>query len=285
MPSNTKDRSDKRSPRGEAAREQHQPLHFSSSNWPRNLLVVCLFIEAWLIFLHLRLSFNATATDSVLGQAFDFTRESSLPTYVGCVIAFGVALAAFSVHLLAGNQEDSKLSKYAWLGAATLFAMFSVDDAIGMHERIGAITSLELMDSLSYPGYPWHITIAPVFGGGLLAVVFLIWRDIRSIPGLASMLILALFCYIGAFGLDVIEGFEQMRFTRGIAPAEANPQLPLLMLTEEVLEMAATSLFLYTFARYLLVRTNGMKFSVSNQAVAAGVEKRVEIESETVVSG
>jgi hypothetical protein len=269
--------------RAEPARER-RALHFASVNWPRNLLIVALFTEGWLIFLHLRLAYNASATDSVLGQAFDFTRESSLPTYIGCVIALGVSIAALLVHLLKEKRENSKLSKYGWLVAAALFAIISFDDAIGMHERIGAITSLELMEKLSYPGYPWHITFAPFIGGGLLAVVFLIWRDVRSIPGLASMLILALFCYIAAFGCDVIEGFEKMVLTRGIAPVEANPQLPLLMLTEEVLEMAATSLFLYTIFSYLLALANGTKFSVSNQPVTVGEEVPVRKEADCSIA-
>ncbi len=224
-----------------------------SHPWPGNLLIFCLFVEAWLIFLHFRIALHPNASVSVLGQAFDFTRESSLPSFWGCLVAFFTGIFAYLVSFCLGRFGGAKSALLGWKIVAVLFIVFAVDDAIGMHERIGAITSLDLMDSIGYKSYPWHIVVAPIFGISLLIALVLIWKSVRSVKGLLPMLALGIFSFGAAFGFDVVEGIEQMK---GISKLDQLGEmvefLPYLMLMEEVLEMAGTTFFLFVAFSYFL---------------------------------
>ena len=227
-------------------------LEFTTKNQARNLLIVCFFIEAWLIFLHVTLALHATPTVRALGQAFDVTREASIATYWSCLLALGTGLACLFVANLLRRKGASKLRYRGWIFAGVVFICVSIDDAIAFHEKVGAITSLGLMNSLKYPSYPWHITVAPIVVTGLLLAAFVIWRDIRKIRGLTAMLLLALGCFAMALGLDFMEGVAEMAALESVVPAAASEHMPLLMLTEEVLEMAGTTIVLYVVFSYLM---------------------------------
>ena len=223
--------------RGDGLLYGNQLVH-TTKNQARNLLIVCFFIEAWLIFLHVTLALHATPTVRALGQAFDVTREASIATYWSCLLALGTGLACLFVANLLRRSSASKLRYRGWIFAGVVFVLVSIDDAIAFHEKIGAITSLGLMNSLKYPSYPWHITVAPIVVTGLLLAAFFIWRDIRKIRGLTAMLLLALGCFAVALGLGFMEGVSEMAAMESVVPTAASEHMPIIMLTEEVLEMA-----------------------------------------------
>ena len=250
-------------------------LEAPAKNQARNLLIACLFVEAWLVFLHVRLALHATPSVRLLGQAFDVTRESSVATYWSSLLALSVGVASFFTAYLLRRNGASALRSRAWMFVGTIFVLFSIDDAIAFHEKIGSITSLEIMRSLNYSSYPWHITVAPFIALSLLLAVYFIWRDIRKVRGLSAMLILALVCFAAAFGLDYVEGLKEMAAMASGEPAPGVEHLPLLRLTEEVLEMGATTLFLYVVFAYLtdLMRGAGIHLGRS------GVEKMEEVGS------
>lgn len=233
-------------------------LEAPTNNRARNLLIACLFVEAWLVFLHVRLAYHATPSVRLLGQAFDVTRESSIATYWSSLLALGVGVASFLIaHLLRRNGAPG-LRTRAWTFLGIVFVLVSIDDAIAFHEKIGSITSLGIMRSLNYSSYPWHITVAPFIALALLLAVYFIWRDIRKIKGLAAMLILALVCFAAAFGLDYVEGLKEMAAMASGELAPGSQHLPLLKLTEEALEMAATTIFLYVVFSYLTHLMGGL---------------------------
>lgn len=229
-----------------------QARSISTTNWPRNVLISCLFIEVWLIVLHFHVALHPKPTVRVLGQALDFTRESSLPTFFGSLLAFAISVAAFLVSRFQEQKTGVTLRKVAWMGLAGLFLIIAIDDSIAMHERIGSITSLKFMEDIHYPSYPWHVTIAPFLALGLLSIVLMIWRDIQSVKGLVPMLLVSLGCYAAAIGMDFMEGIEQMGSSHLEPDMIKDDMLPILMLTEEVIEIAATVVFLYVVLSYLL---------------------------------
>lgn len=250
-------------------------LEAPGKNRARNLLIACLFVEAWLVFLHFRLAMHATPSVRLLGQAFDVTRESSVATYWSSLLALGVGVISFFTAYLLRENGASALRSRAWMFIGTVFVLISVDDAIAFHEKIGSITSLGIMRSLNYSSYPWHITVAPFIALGLLLAVYFIWKDIRKVNGLSAMLILALVCFAAAFGLDYVEGLKEMVAVNSGELAPGSEHLPLLRLTEEMLEMGATTLFLYVVFTYLthLMRSVGISLGRS------GVEKMEEVSS------
>ena len=249
-----------------------RPLVIATANWPRNVLIVCLFVEAWLIFLHFRLTQYENPTVTLLGQAFDLTRESALPTYWSSLLALGVGASALAVFLVEKAKGKPSVSKVAWLVAAILFTCISLDDAMAFHERLGAITSLDLMERLHYRSYPWHITVAPLFALGFLAIAIPIWRAVKCLPGLTFMLLVGFACYGGAIALDFVEGIYQMSRAGSTPPAFLN--LPMLMVTEEALEMAGTTFFLYVFFSYFLHRLDETEVLIQRDPLSGQVAPR-----------
>jgi len=225
---------------------------FSPKNWARNQLVLSLFILAWLVFLHYRLSLHHLPGVQVLGQAFDLTRESSFPTFWTSLLTLGIGLLCFVISHFLRHEGAPKMRRYAWSFAGIVFLVFAVDDAIAFHERIGSITSLNLVSALRYPSYPWHVTVAPILGLGLLLTFFIIWRDIRKKPGLTAWLFLALACFAGAFFLDFREGVLQMESSALQQPVPGSEALPQLMLVEEVLEIAGMTFLFFVVLSYLI---------------------------------
>ncbi len=249
------------------------PLPFS----PRSLLLLCLFIQAWLVFLHMRLADHENPGVTVLGQAFDVTRESSVPTSWAFLQAVGVAVTAAWVAILLRVQGVTLGRRIGWIGAAFLFGAIAIDDAAALHERFGSITSLDLMRDLGYPSYPWHVTVAPFLGLGLLTILALVWRDIASVPRGRILILLALGCFGFSQGIDFVEGIERM----SSLPTEAlSKALPPWMMIEETLEMVGTALILYVFVAFLARRACGLQFvfidkgglsgSTRERAIAAG---------------
>ncbi len=252
-------------------------LEVTSKNQARNLLIVCLFVEAWLIFLHVKLALHATPTVRALGQAFDITREASIATYWSCLLAFGAGLACLFVAKLLRRNGSSKLRHRGWCFAGVVFVCLSIDDAIAFHEKIGAITSLGLMRSLNYPSYPWHVTVAPIVIIGLLLAAIVIWREVRKIEGLTTMLLLALGCFAVALGLDIVEGIKEMSAMAAMEIVPDPEYLPIMMLTEEVLEMVGTTIILYVVFSYLMsLMANAGFRSAPTQETSDGLQAQAE---------
>ncbi len=237
-----------------------------SKSRARDLLIACLFVEAWLVFLHFQLALHTTPTVRALGQAFDITRESSIATYWACLLTLSTGLVCFIVASIQRQTGTSKLGYRGWIFAGIVFVCLSIDDAIAFHERIGAITSLELMHSMNYPSYPWHVSVAPIIVLCLLSASFVIWRDIRKIGGLTAILLLALGCFAVAFGLDFMAGIEEMAAME--TGAANSPGLPILMVIEELLEMIGATLILYVVFAYMMSLMRGSKKPVTIDACA-----------------
>jgi len=237
-------------------------LGFAVNSRARDLLIACLFVEAWLVFLHFQLALHATPTVRALGQAFDMRREASIATYWSCLLTLGIGLVCFCVTVIQRRNGSAKLSCRGWAYAGIVFVCLSVDDAIAFHEKIGAITSLELMHSLNYPSYPWHVSVAPIITFCLLSAAFVIWRDVRRIEGLTAILLLALGCFAIALGLDFMEGIEEMAAME--TGAANSPVLPFLMVAEELLEMVGATLILYVVFSYMTSLVRGKKAADSD---------------------
>lgn len=223
----------------------------STRKWARNQVVVCLFVLAWLIFLHFRLALHPVPGVQVLGQAFDLTREASFPTFWGCLLSLGVGLCCFAIAHFLPHGDASPSRRRSWGFAGLVMLVFAVDDAIAFHERVGSITSLKFVDAMGYTSYPWHLTVGPILGLGFLVAGLVIWRDIRKLRGLTTALFLAVAGHAAAFALDIREGTIQMASLALQQPAKGSESLPMAMAVEESLEIAGTTLLLFVVFRYL----------------------------------
>ena len=243
--------------------EPANPWTFSVHLRPANLLIFCLFVHGWFVILHLHLAEHPNPGAAVLGQSFDLLRESSLPTTWAVLQAVAVAGVAGLVALCLGAQGVPKNRRVGWVFASGLFALIAMDDAAGLHERLGAITSLELMTNLGYPSYPWHIVVAPIFAGLLMLVLYLLWADLGKVKGCRALVVAAVACFGFSQVIDFYEGIDRMSQGALIAIPKS---LPAWMVVEEVVEMAGTALFLCAFVAVLKDRVQGLPLVVVAEA-------------------
>ncbi len=237
-----------------------------SKNRARDLLIACLFVEAWLVFLHFQLALHATPTVRALGQAFNLTRESSIATYWSCLLTLATGVVCFVVANLLRQSGASKFRHRAWIFSGIVFVCLSIDDAVALHEKIGAITSLELTHALNYPSYAWHISVAPVIVVALILAALVIWREIRDNTGLTITLLLSLGCFTLALGLDFMGGIEEMAAIESGGAAAASQSLPILMVIEEVLEMAGMTIMLFVVYSHMTSLVPGGRKSPTRDA-------------------
>ncbi len=169
-----------------------------------------------------------------------------------------------AVSLLLSKYDSESLnrkSRFGWLIATFLFGAIALDDAVGFHERIGAITSLDFMEDIHYKSYPWHITVAPIFGIAFIVMLTLILLAIRKIEGLFSLLILALSLFALILGIDFLEGIELMAAAGSEVLNEGTSRkIATLMVTEEFSEMAGTILFLHIFVSCFCSEVQSIEF-------------------------
>lgn len=231
----------------------------ASLSAPAKLTLCAFFIQAWLIILHFRLADHATANVRVVGQAFDLLRESSIPSAFG---AFQAVFACVTAGLIAGKVRKNDCSRTRWIGWIGVMAVFFViaaDDAAAIHERVNAIVSLDLIESLQYPSYPWHIVFVPFFAVALLVPLWIVRADLMITLSQSVSLGIALLCFALSQSFDFAEGWEMMNRAHG-DPISA--QLIQMMLAEEVLEMIGTTLFVYVFLTTLLRNLPPLSFSL-----------------------
>lgn len=217
--------------------------------FPAKLALCAFFIQAWLLLLHFRLAGHAMANVRVVGQSFDLMRESSIPS---AFAAFQAVVAGIIAGLNASKARRHGCSRTRWLGwlaLMTIFIVIAADDAAAIHERVNAIVSLDFIESLQYPSYPWHVVLVPFFAVAVHVPLWVVRADLVHTLSQKVSSGMALLCFALSQGFDFTEGWEMM--TR----AQGDPiptQLVQMMLTEEVMEMIGTTLFVYVFLTTLL---------------------------------
>jgi hypothetical protein len=168
----------------------------------RRVLVTVLWIQLALMIGDLVFNYWDAVGHISIRRIFNVAREQSLPTWFASLQAGLVAVTAWLLWRLEGAR--------AWLFTAGFFLYVSIDDASEVHERVATALSesfptLPLLSD--YPSFSWHLLIAPILAGGLLAIGVFLWF---RIPTRQTRLLV--FAGLAAFGVsqsfDVLEGIE-----------------------------------------------------------------------------
>lgn len=200
-----------------------------------SLLLVCLDFLAFFFF-----------PDTFFHRVFIATKEQTPLTWLSVVAFLLIALGAWSV------AWERRSFRWGWL--ASVFAFFSLDDAIYLHERIAGYFRSHTLAFEDFPSYLWVILYSPLLIGSLGALLFLLFR--RATPGLRSLVVLAAAALAAAFGLDFLDGLIQRGTVDSICATQSChfAWLHLMRLIEETLEVWAIGLLGYLLLReYCLV--------------------------------
>ncbi len=220
-----------------------------SGRWMKSLLICTLFIQVWLVVLHLRLAGHDDPKVQIVGQAFSLTREASIPNMFNSIQA--LAAAFFAGCLAAVSRKfRSRKGMFSWGLLMVIFSVIAIDDGAAIHERLNSVASVHIAESIGYPSYPWHLIVAPWLAIPLLIGIWLAIREASS-RGVTTLLVLAVLCFGSAQLLDFLEGWEVMS---RVDPAKVAPILEPAMIVEELLELVGTALFAYAFLSILVNR-------------------------------
>lgn len=231
----------------EEPHERTEPLAVAGQEaigrqWARDVFIVIVFLQLWLVLLHLRLAQHPDLDVKVVGGAFDLTREATIPSTFSSLLAFFVAAIAGYAGALCRAEPKRRKERAAWWLLSLTFLAVGIDDGAALHERFNAVISLSFVEQVGYPSYPWHLVVAPWFAVGILLGTTLLVVSGR-LQGLQILVwTSAVTCFGLAGALDFVEGWEIL----SRAPNTPIPEkLGFTMLAEECLEMLGTALFAY----------------------------------------
>jgi hypothetical protein len=193
----------------------------------RQVVILLLLTAAALTLLHVGNLLSGGGVELV-----DFEEEANVPTWVGAMQFFAVALCA---ELLARGSHGRP--RLAWRVVAAAFVFFSVDELATIHERALRVASD------SDDAWWWPILFLPLFAAVLAAlwsVAGEVRRDLGSrLPVLAGVALLG-----SALALDALGAALELY-------DEALVHVALHRIVEELLELLGGLVLIATFVALL----------------------------------
>lgn len=164
---------------------------------------------------------NRFTPASEFKEFLDVGAEGNLPTWWNATLLTLVGAAALVAGAIEPAGRKSALTR-AWIVVAAAGAYLSIDEAVGLHERLAGLTALA---GLEVPTYAWVVpgSFLAAAGSAILVVAG------RALPSpTAQRLGVALVAYgTGALGLEAFTGWIQQHegldwlFTVGITAEES----------------------------------------------------------------
>ena len=161
-------------------------------------------------------------TDATPGQGFDsdspfhLLDERTIPAFFSAILLGLGAVAAYMAGLLRIRGEHA-----AWFGFAALLLVMSMDEVAQLHEK-----------TEKYTGVDWQTVYIPVFA----AAAWVWWRLVRAVEGTPRMLLVG-----GAAAWAIAQFLELVQYGDGDERVELFEPMAI---TEEILEMAGSTMFL-----------------------------------------
>lgn len=202
------------------------------------LIIIILFLEIANI-IGLVYYFN----DNNIGwltNLFNIRTEGNIPAYYSSVT---ILIASFLLGFISLFRKISGLSYSLWLMLSIIFFYLSVDEAVQLHERVGAMIDSNF-DLEGYLSWGWVIPY------GLLFIVFATVYFFKFLPQLPKkifwlFIISGAIYVIGAIGVEMLgaKNYNSDNFSETINAVCYS--------IEEFLEMMGIALFIYSLLLYI----------------------------------
>ncbi len=217
----------------------------SASQRPRRCLraIGVAALSLWLLGVTVdlgRTSLDGSALGRTVVACFDLDAEQTITAW----FSSSLLLTCAGLWLIGGlrARRTAIESPVPWFVAATLTALLSMDETVGLHERLGNAVHRSL-PGLGLETFAWVI---PGACFALLAGTLLV-RFLRRQPrSLRRGILLAAGCYFGgAIGVEALGAWIATQ------AGKASPWFALEVWIEEGLELAGACLCAQTLARHL----------------------------------
>lgn len=203
------------------------------------IIIFCLFILNC-IGIYFTAQYGTKYNDII--KFFDFDTEFNFPTYFS---SFNLLFGAVILLLISNYDKNEKLTKKLWFLLSLIFLGLSMDEFMGIHERISEMIRTYFNTSGVFY-YAWVIPYG-IFALviGLLFYVYVL----RKLPArIRNLLILSGVVFLsGAVGMEMISSVLR------VSHNEFDLTTALLYTVEETLEMVGISLFIYGLLSYIKI--------------------------------
>jgi hypothetical protein len=185
---------------------------------------------------------------------FSMVRERSVPAFYSSalMLACSLFLAAIAVML----RRRHKAGFLHWVGLSILFVYLSIDEYIGIHEKMSAPVR-EALNTASFLELAWVIPYA-LF---ILILLLIYFRFLIKLPRrIRVMVVIAAIIYItGAIGLELLSGQMDAAYGRGSFEYIA------AITAEETFEIAGLLIFLHALMTYIREEFGGLRLVIPSK--------------------
>jgi len=179
----------------------------------------------------------------LLVRYFDFNGEENVPAFFSSVILLLAAGLLYLIYRLSRRLPTHNGKRY-WLGLVFVFVFMAVDESTQVHEHIAEFVRPKLTTDLNGLLYwAWVVPYSVI----LLGIVIFFGRWVFTLPAATrNLFILSGGIFVlGALGFEFVEGYVYKLY--GLDHLYNR----IFYTIEELLEMAAIVLFIYTLLQYL----------------------------------
>ena len=227
-----------------------QQLRIDGATEIRRLFFGLLTLEGVFVVFDFTFAFWRLYDIKIWRRLCNLAREDSFATWFASSQAFVVAVALLGVGLVQRRTEPQRM--WGWGVLAAFFAWISADDALAIHERAsGDLKRWVFSDGASwFPSYSWQLMMGPFLVGMVLFMAWFLYKALD--PALRPWIAAAVGLLALAVGFDFVEGVDDAFLA--IADVVGTTEYAVShtsKVTEELLEMVGTSVFLCTFLRQL----------------------------------
>lgn len=221
----------------------HKKFHLSARLIDRMFIaIISFFAVCHLISVYFNYGApTKTAYMKAFSKLFNLNAEGGMPNlFSSLILLVASALLYFNYRVV--HRKAPQAAKRPWLVLSLIFLFLSCDEAFSIHEQLMPVTRSLLGTSLN--GFLHWAWVVP-YGLLLLGVVAYFWRFVMRLPTTTRKLFfLSGFIYVGgALGIEVIEGYAYI--------LEMHVVNEVLVLLQEVAEMAGIALFIHTLLGYV----------------------------------
>lgn len=188
-----------------------------------------------------------------LVRLFDFDSEANFPTFFSSALLMSSAALSGLIGLV--HYQRRQPEWVAWGGIALAFCFVSLDEAIGLHEKLIA----PIRGMLGLSGFLYFAWVIP-YGLLVCLLIACYGRFVFRLPPLVRRLtFLSAGVFLsGALGFEFIGGYYFERVKERVDLTYA-----LLTTAEELLEMAGVLIFLYGQLLYAKMRLDGIGIHIA----------------------
>jgi hypothetical protein len=228
---------------------------------PKSLVRFLCAVAAGLVGLHVTAQVLRflTGDDRLFGLVYMFSlgAETNVPAFYA---AFSLLLATLLLAAVGvASRGDPSAGTGYWLGLAAVFFYLSIDEMIGLHERL----SEPLRSELGTSGLLHYAWVIP-YGVGVLVFGALYLRFLALLPRpTAVRFVAAGILFIGgAIGAEMVGGWVLEQY------GSASVAFVTIQTIEEVLEMVGILVFISAILDYADRQFGGLRLDLSSGGTA-----------------